>query len=203
MQAPPRPAVEPLKLVPFNATWINHDKIDIHGIYLRPRYKEDEFGERYREYDDDGQPTWDITGALPIKAHNKWIAKGFRYVTLADRDSLIKAGIHGTIPGDWRKFDQHQTGGPWSYKKYLVGQQLVMDQEAEQLRKDVNQFGSRVVERIRRGMDPEFTLPEHLRDIKPGGAPKPGTVAKPAAKVADKPAAAKPATPTPPTTSVV
>jgi hypothetical protein len=161
--------VEPLKLVPFNSAWISHDKIDIHAIYRRPRFKEDEFGELEREYDASGLPTWDLTGPLPVKQHNRWMAKGFEYVTLANRESLGLAGMYGTIDGNWREYDQHQTGGPWNFKKFLVGQEVVTSRELDELRVDVEEYGSDVVERIRRRTDPNFRLPESLRGVPPGG----------------------------------
>ena len=34
-----------LKLVPFNDGWINHSKLDLHAIYLRPRSVMNEFDE--------------------------------------------------------------------------------------------------------------------------------------------------------------
>src|SRR5688572_30283749 len=101
-----------LKLVPFNAQWITHDKIDVHAVYRRPRYKEDEYGEKTRELDKAGQPTWDLACGLPVKSHNTWLAKGFEYVTLSDRLSLQIAGRSNTVldeeghPCDWRKYDQ-------------------------------------------------------------------------------------------------
>jgi len=159
-----------LKLVPFNATWVSHDKIDIHAIYRRPRYREDEYGEHSREYDKDGLPTWDLTGPLPIKQHVKWSAKGFEYVTLANRDSLAVAAAYGTLPPDTKAadFDQHQTGGPWSYRKYVLGHEAMATQEAEQLKADVYEFGSNAVESIRKRQEPSFKLPEHLQNIAPG-----------------------------------
>jgi hypothetical protein len=168
MKQPVHAPVEPLKLVPFKSAWIAHDKIDLHAIYRRPRFKEDEFGEQYREYAD-GVPTWDITAPLPIKAHNKWTSKGFEYVTLADMDSLVTAARFGTIEGDWKIYNQHQTGGPWNYKRYLAGQTITASRESDELVADVNEFGSDVVERLRRRQDPDFALPEKLRGIPAGG----------------------------------
>jgi hypothetical protein len=159
---------EPLKLVPFNSAWINHDKVDLHAIYRRPRFKEDEFGEKYREFVD-GHPVWDLTSPLPIKQHNKWLSKGFEYVTLSDFDSLATAARMGTIEGDWKVYNQHQTGGPWNYKRYLAGQTIVATRASDELEQDVNEFGSEVVERIRRRSDPGFELPEKLRGIPAGG----------------------------------
>lgn len=160
-----------LKLVPFNPTWVQHDKIDVHAIYRRPRYVEDKFGEMQREHDRDGLPTWDLTGPLPVRQHTRWAAKGFQYVTLANRESLFIAAKYNTLPEgtNAREFDQHQTGGPWSYRRYLEGQEVALQAEAEQLRDDVAEFGSVAVETIRRRFDPGFVMPEHLKNVAPRG----------------------------------
>lgn len=183
-----------LKLVPFNPAWINHDKIDIHAIYRRPRFTQDGFGEWHRELDKvSGMPTWDLTGALPLKQHNRWIGKGFEYVTLADRTSLATAAKFGTVTDedgnvcDGRMYDQHQTGGPWNFRKYFEGQQATTTREADELLADVNTFGSDVVEHIRRRTDRHFELPPHLKGIPAGGkkaepAPAPAVPAPAAGK---------------------
>ncbi len=157
-----------LKLIPFNDAWITHEKIDVHAIYRRPRYVEDEFGEMVREFDNSGKATWDITGPLPVRQHNKWRAKGFEYVTLANRTSLKIAAQFGTLPPGTSaaEFDQHQTGGPWSWKKYVQDAETMSTIEAEQLRQDIDEFGADVVERIRQRTDPAFRIPEHLRGVK-------------------------------------
>lgn len=163
-----------LKLVPFNSKWVTHDKLDVHAIYRRPRYRVDEYGERVREYGPDGVPLWDLTGPLPVNSHDHWVEKGFEYVTLADRVSLFEAAKHNTItdaqghPCDWRLYDQHTTGGPWNYRKYMEGQAATTTREAEQLKADVERFGSEAVETIRRQTDPSFALPPHLRNVAPG-----------------------------------
>jgi hypothetical protein len=159
-----------LKLVPFNDAWINHDKVDIHAIYRRPRFVEDEYGEMNREYKD-GVATWDLTGPLPVRSHNRWRSKGFEYVTLANRESLLVAARFNTLPPGMRMqdYDQHQTGGPWNYKKYMAGVQETTTIEAEQLKADVEKFGSEAVEAIRRQTEPTFQLPASLRNIPHGG----------------------------------
>jgi hypothetical protein len=157
-----------LKLIPFNASWINHDKIDVHAIYRRPRFVEDKYGEMQREYVD-GIPTWDLTGPLPVRQHTKWAAKGFEYVTLADRVSLFVAGRYGTLPAGTTAadFDQHQTSGPWNYRKYAEGQELALHTATDELRADVEEFGSDAVQSIKRRQDPAFTLPTSLEGIAP------------------------------------
>lgn len=153
-----------LKLVPFNPAWINNDKIDVHAIYQRPRFKQDEYGEWYREYDENGMPTWDITSPLPVKSHTKWTMKGFRYVTLANRESLIIAARNGTLLGGTvRDYDQHQTGGPWNYRKFRESEQDTNVAELDALRADVARFGAEAVEALRQRTDPDFRLPDALK----------------------------------------
>lgn len=154
-----------LRLVPFNPTWISHERIDIKAIYRRPRFVSDDYGEMHREYDANGLPTWDLTGPLPVKQHTKWTQKGFEYVTLANRDSLAVAYRMGTLPSGttFRDFDQHQTGGPWNYRKYIEGQADTQTTDLDDLRRDVEAFGAEAVETLRRRTDPHFRLPEALK----------------------------------------
>lgn len=204
-----------LRLVPFNPSWVQHDKLDLKGIYKRPRYIKNDVDEEVLERDANGQPLYDITSALPIRQHNKWVAKGFVFVTLASRADLRAAFEKGTLIDEVgnmvgpREFDQHQTGGPWNYKLYVKGQQSSDSAYFLQLRDQVQQFGSAAVEQIRRTTDPHFVLPESLRGIAAGSladvtgatvgqasqatssAPKAATTAKP--KAAAKPKPTKPA----------
>ena len=164
-----------LKLVPFYNAWIDHNKLDLTAIYRRPRWTKDEFDQDVPERGPDGLPLWDLTGPLPVKQHNKWLAKGFEYVTLADRDSLIEAHRKGTLqlgPGitSVREYDQHQTGGPWNYKMYAAGQSQHDNAALLQLRENVQRYGSEAYQSIRREVDPTFTLPKELQGIEPGGA---------------------------------
>lgn len=158
-----------LKLVPFNAVWVSHDKIDVHAIYRRPRFVEDEYGELQREYDATGMPTWDLTGPLPVRQHTKWVAKGFEYITLANKESLAVAAVTRTLPPGttMADFDQHQTGGPWSFRKYQESAASNLATESAQLKQDVEEFGSAAVETIKRRENPNFQLPVALRGIKP------------------------------------
>lgn len=157
-----------LKLVPFNNAWVQHDKLDIKAIYKRPRFAVNDLDETVLEEDPKtGLPMYDLTGALSVRHHNKHAAKGFLYVTLADRQSLYAAGEHGTIAGNWREYDQHQTGGPWNYKLWLKGQEEGDAADFAELEAQVKQFGSAAVLQIRRTVDSKFSLPTKLRNIKP------------------------------------
>lgn len=174
-----------LKLVPFNPAWIDHGKLDLKAIYRRPRWVKDEFDQDVRETGPDGLPLYDLTGALPVKNHNKWTAKGFEYVTLADRDSLIAAHQNRALilPEGMtvRDYDQHQTGGPWNYKMYAADQSQSDNAALLQLRENVQRFGSEAYQAIRRETDPTFTLPKALQGIEPGGALPPLATPTPAA----------------------
>lgn len=175
-----------LLLVPFNSAWITHDKLDLHAVYKRPRFVQDEFGEFAREVDKvTGEPSWDLTGALPVRQHNKWEAKGFKYITLANTDSLIDAVRSGTLlapdgmspTSDWQQYANGAARNPWNYKKYLEGTKGLEKAEADDLAADIAEFGWEAVEKIRRRKDPDFRIPERLK-AKP--AEPEAVVAKPA-----------------------
>lgn len=173
-----------LTLVPFNAAWISHDKMDLKAIYRRPRFVQDEFGDWQREFKD-GLPTWDLTTALPVRSHNRWLAKGFEYVTLATRGALLVAGKFGTLPEgkSVADYDYVPNGGPWNYKKYLRGIEQTATLDSELMRTDVNRFGSDVVTELRRRENPQFELPPELRGVAVGGLdpkPEPKATTKPA-----------------------
>lgn len=149
-----------LKLVPFNDGWIGHDKLDLKAIYRRPRFVEDAYGELHREVTPEGLPAWDLTGALAVKHHNKHRAKGFEYVTLADRDSLHQAAAAGTV-ADWRQYagQDPRTGGPWHYRKYVEGQAVADSDAAQRLADLVAKYGPDMVQDMKRETDPTYTLP--------------------------------------------
>ena len=151
-----------LKLVPFNPSWITHERIDIKAIYRRPRFVEDQYGDFERELGPDGLPAWDLTTPLPVKQHSKWAQKGFEYVTLASRNDLVAAAKEHSV-ANWKEYDQHATGGPWNIRLYLEGQVVERSDQAAQIASDVERFGPEAVESIRRQTDPTFRLPEHLR----------------------------------------
>ena len=154
-----------LKLVPFNDTWITHDKIDVHAIYRRPSLVEDRYGDLVQRRGPDGRPLWDITTPLPVKQHNKWRAKGYEYVTLARRDDLLTAAQKGTLAGgSIAEYAQDpRTGGPWNIHKYMDGEAVAATDDLAQLRADVAEFGAVAVEKIRRSVDPGFVMPDDLK----------------------------------------
>lgn len=163
-----------LKLVPFNDVWVGHDKLDLKAIYRRPRYKEDVYGEMVREVTPDGVPAWDLTSGLPVKSHNKLRAKGFEYVTLADRDSLHTAAAQGTVV-DWRQYVQDpRTGGPWHYRKYVEGQEVAETDAAQKLVEMVAKYGPDLVQDMKRESDPTYTLPSKYWTMADEAPPKRG-----------------------------
>lgn len=163
-----------LKLVPFQDVWVGHDKLDLKAIYRRPRYVEDAYGEMTRVITPEGLPAWDLTGGLPVKSHNKHKAKGFEYVTLADRDSLHAAAAAGTVQ-DWRQYVQDpRTGGPWHYRKYVEGQAVADADAAQRLRDLVAKYGPEAVQDMKREHDPDYVLPEPFWHLEPADAPKRG-----------------------------
>lgn len=149
-----------LKLVPFKDIWIGHDKLDIKAIYRRPRYVEDAYGEMIREVGPDGLPAWDLTGGLPVKNHNKHKAKGFEYVTLADKNSLLAAAAAGTVDDPRQYLGQDpRTGGPWHYRKYVEGQAIADTDAAQRLADLVAKYGPEMVQEMKRESEPDYTLP--------------------------------------------
>ncbi len=151
-----------LKLVPFSSAWVGSSKLDLKAVYRRPRWTMNEFDESVQVHDVDGAPVWDLTTPLRVMDHNKHLAKGFEYLTLATRDDLIKAAKAGTV-ANWREYDQHQTGGPWNAKMYMAGAKLADTALMQQLRDQIRKFGWETVEEIRRQSDPSFRVPEVLK----------------------------------------
>lgn len=153
-----------LKLIPFNPAWINHDQIDVHAMYLRPNRVENEYGERVQAHDDNGQPVWDVIGGLPVRQHVKWESKGYKYITLANRESLQMAARTGTlIGGSYHDYNQHVEGGPWSYRLYKEGQIDAQTADLAKLKADIAKYGWAAVEEIRQAQDPSFKVPDKLK----------------------------------------
>ena len=150
-----------MRLVPFNDVWVSHPKLDLHAIYKRPRFAQGEYGESVRERTADNVPTWDITAPLPVRQHQRWLAKGFEYVTLATRTDLARAAQVGTVDGAPAAF-LARNGHPWSWPDYVRQARAEQDGTLEELRRDVAKFGALAVETIRRRNDPNFRLPPDL-----------------------------------------
>lgn len=154
-----------LKFVPFSSAWVESHKLDLHAIYRRPRWVQNDFDEWVQATDDQGLPLWDLTTPLRVLDHSKLTSKGFEYVTLASRDDLVKAAKAGTVR-DWKQYDQHQTGGPWNAKMYQASQASADTAALQQLREQVELHGWETVESIRRMTDPTFRVPDVLKTPK-------------------------------------
>lgn len=163
-----------LKLVPFNEAWVSHDKLDVHAIYRRPQREEDEYGEIVQKRGPHGEPLWDLTSPLPVRQHNRWRAKGYEYVTLANapgieaggglkyvRDAARAGTLIGGSPQDYAQ--DPRTGGPWNLRKYLEGQAATDAAANDELRAMVEKYGVEAVEQIKRAADPAFRVPDALR----------------------------------------
>lgn len=162
--APPQ-----FKRVPFNPAWVTESKLDLHAIYRRPRYVRGAYDEIVRATEG-GVPAWDLTGPLPVRRHSDWAAKGYEYVTLADRGSLLLAapGLRG-MGHNPAEYDQHPEFGPWNPKLFEATQRQVDQDQYAALRALVQQYGSETVISIKRASEPAFELPAELRGIPPGG----------------------------------
>lgn len=156
------------KRVPFNSIWITHDKLDIKAIYRRPRFIEDRFGDMVREHDAAGIPTWDLTGGLPLRSHNKWATRGFEYVTLAGIEDLMAAAAQRTLPEPMAAYINHRVGGPWHAVMYLDWAKQADREAFDELRALVTKYGSEQVTEIKRATDPTYTLPLTLQNWEPG-----------------------------------
>lgn len=162
------------KCVPLNPSWtIAGTKLDLKAIYRRPRRRVGEYDEIIQERGEDGLPLYDLTGPLPLRRHSDWAAKGYEYVTLADRDSLTK--VAGSLRADGHnpaEFDQHPVLGPWNPKLYLATADKIDRAKVSKLRALVEKLGSEAVLDVRRATDPTFNLPPELQNIPPGGPAK-------------------------------
>lgn len=158
------------KCVPLNTQWtLPGTKLDLKAIYRRPRRRVGEYDEIIQERAPDGLPLYDLTAGLPMRRHSDWIAKGFEYVTLADRESLEKVAAYlradGLNPAD---FLQHPQLGPWNPKLYLATDEQADRVKLNALETMVEEFGSAAVLAISRKDNPNFALPAHLQGLGPG-----------------------------------
>jgi hypothetical protein len=163
-----------LKLVPFNEAWVSHDKLDVHAIYRRPQRHEDEYGEIVQTRGPSGEPLWDLTSPLPVRQHNRWRAKGYEYVTLANAPGIEPGGglkyvrdaaRAGTLAGgSVQDYSQDpRTGGPWNLRKYLESQGAADLAAVASLKDQIAKYGWEAVEDMRRSTDPNFRVAEALK----------------------------------------
>ena len=152
----------PLKCIPLRPEWTGSTAPDLRAIYRRR--KQDNFGNPI--LDRDGREQWDTTGALPLRQHAKWAAKGFEYITLADEESLGKvAGVLRMEGHDPMSFMQdRRTRSPFNAEMWLADQKSADDTRMAELRELVAQFGVEAVEKMK------GPIPASIRDA---AKPKP------------------------------
>lgn len=152
--------------VPFDPEWAQSGCPDVKAIYRRPR--RDKWFRPERQAD--GTPAWDLTGPLPLRRHADWAAKGFEYVTLADRGDLMDGGVLKSLRArglDPRTFLNGPGQRVWEADLYLQEAAERAQQDLVDLEALVKEFGSDAVLKIKRQADPAFELPEPLRGRKP------------------------------------
>lgn len=122
-----------VKCVPLNPDWTGSTKFDMRAIYARPN--------------------GDLTTALPLRRHASWEAKGFRYLTLADAESLTLAvpflRSQGLNPQDFvAGVDGDGRPTPWNSAAYMADVKIKqVDADAELLER-VRKYGVETVEQI-------------------------------------------------------
>jgi len=137
----------PLKCIPLRPEWTGSTAPDLRAIYRRR--KQDNYGTPI--LDADGREQWDTTGALPLRQHDKWAAKGFEYITLADEQSLGRvAGALRADGLDPQSFIQDRRArSPFSAEMWHADQRAAEDARLVQLRELVAKHGVEAVEAMR------------------------------------------------------
>lgn len=132
-----------VKCVPLNPDWTGSTKMDMRAIYARPN--------------------GDLTTALPLRRHTSWEAKGFKYLTLADAESLNLAvpflRSQGLNPQDFvAGIDGDGRPTPWNPAAYIADvKSKQVDADAELLER-VRKYGVETVEQIT-----GQTVPAHIK----------------------------------------
>ena len=157
-----------LKLIPFDPQWMTHETLDLHAVYRRPKRTFD--GDLIR--DEHGFIQWDVTTALPVRSHYKWVAKGFEYVTLAKTEDVINAADPelaqaGVTPlhNPQQYLDQARDRGPWDSQKYLDDMRESHRDRVEKLKDRITRMGPDGAEEFERERDPEYVLPASLNKL--------------------------------------
>jgi hypothetical protein len=135
----------PLKCVPLNPAWTGDTKLDMRAIYARPN--------------------GDLSGSLPLRRHHSWEAKGLRYVTLADSESLALAvpflRANGLNPQDFVVgTDGDGRPTPWNPEVYQSDNAATRAAEEVKLKSMIDEFGVETVEKITGAK-----VPEHLKPV--------------------------------------
>jgi len=156
-----------LKCVPFNDEWPGSSS-DLRAIY--ERRQQDNWGNPV--LDADGNEQWDTTGPLPLRRHNDWVRKGFRYLTLADEDSLQKASGWLRSQGlDPMVFMQDRRNrSPFSLDLYMQGREERESAERAEWRRLVEKHGPETVVEIKGPLPVWLTRELHLPESDPAPA---------------------------------
>lgn len=135
----------PLKCVPLNPAWTGDTKLDLRAVYARAN--------------------GDLLTSLPMRRHHSWEAKGLRYITLADSESLAIAApflrAQGLNPQDFVcGVDGDGRPTPWSNELYQAGTAANMAAADAELVALIEQFGVETVEKIKGAKVPDRLKPQ-------------------------------------------
>lgn len=157
-----------LVLVPFKPEWASATGpsgaplLDIKAIYRRPR--KTMLGDPI--LDEAGFPEFDLTGGLPVQHHQKWIARGFEYVTLATRNDLIAVAHQGLAEQgvqplhDWATYVQNRFDhGPWDPAQYQADLKAAHQARIADLKEAIARYGPEAAEAMERRVNPSYRLP--------------------------------------------
>ncbi len=137
-----------LKCVPLNHQWCGSTKLDLRAIYRRTN--------------------GDLTTSLPLRGHEKWLAKGLEYVTLADAESFSIAAPYlraeGKNPQDYvAGIDGDGRPTPWNVALYLADTKATRDSADAKLAEMVAEFGVEAVEKITGKSVPDALRPAEAK----------------------------------------
>jgi len=159
-----------LKCVPFVEGWTGGEtRLDLKAVYARR--KQDNWGNPI--LDAEGKEQWDTTGPLPMRRHNAWAKKGWKYITLADYDSL--EAVKDALGPDWMSYIQdRRTRSPFNVTLWQQGLAKEQADELADLKILVEKFGEEAVTEIRQKDDPNWRMPAGVVPAKrgPGRPPK-------------------------------
>ena len=179
-----------LQMVPFEPTWLEHSSLDLHAIYLRPTQKRNLDTDKMEyDRDADGFVQWNATTALPVRKHYAWLAKGFRYLTLATPEDIARATDpkiiqRGALPLGMR--EKHPTErpqdyvvqpsgvrGPWNVRVWLEDGAAERRERRARVIANIKEHGAAYAELAEQRDDRDYVLPQALVDeaLKPPALP--------------------------------
>jgi len=105
------------------------------------------------------RPNGDLTAGLPMRGHQRWVAKGLQYVTIADPESFNIVAPHLENPEQYicgRDGDGRKT--PWNVALYLKDVASLQESADAELKALVEKYGVEMVESIK-----GVKVPDHLK----------------------------------------